>query len=256
MPKEAPLTIEKFYNDEEKKFLIVSRKEIELILHEVAQNKSRAILYFDHGKQFIQTTILGADFEGLWLDAGPDDTLPKPLLNSRDLVLVSLHQQAKIQLENNHIRLATHAGRPAFHMPLPEKLVRLQRRDYFRLAIPEDATPLKCVIPMEGDETATSGEVTIMDISVGGVALVCEENTVRLQEGQTYPDCRIELPGIGILKVTIQVRNMFELADKQGVATRHAGCEFMNLNGQMSMLLQRYIAQMQRHLTAAANRKS
>lgn len=256
MPKEAPLTIEKFYNNEEEKFLIASRKEIQLILHEVVQNKSRAILYFDHGKQFVQTMILGVDLEGIWLDAGPDDALSKPLLNSRDLVLVSLHQQAKIQLENNHVRLATYAGKPAFHMPLPEKLLRLQRRDYFRLAIPADAAPLKCVVPVEGHETATAGEVTIMDISVGGVALVCEEHTVRLQEGQTYPDCRIELPGIGILKVTIQVRNMFELADKQGVATRHAGCEFMNLNGQMSMLLQRYIAQMQRHLTATASQKT
>ncbi|HEY6095833.1 MAG TPA: flagellar brake protein [Gallionellaceae bacterium] len=255
MPKEAPLTIEKFYGDEEQKFLIASGTEIRRILHEAAQEKSRAILYFDRGKQFIQTRIVGVDAEGVWLDAGPDESFNRPLLNSRDLVLVSLHQQAKIQFEGGHIRLATHADKPAFHMPVPGKLLRLQRRDYFRLAIPPDAAPLKCVVPVQGHETAAAGEVTIMDISVGGVALVCEEHTVHLEEGQIYPDCRIELPGIGILKVTIQVRNVFELADKQGLATRHAGCEFMNLNGQMSMLLQRYIAQMQHNVTATAQQK-
>lgn len=250
MSREVALTIEKFYNDEEEKFLIYSRKEIQLILHAVAQKKNRTILYFDHGKQFIQTMLLAVDHEGMWLDVGPDGVINKHILNSHDLVLVSMHQQAKIQLDGNHIYLVSYAGNPAFYMTLPDKLLRLQRRDYFRLPIPPDAA-LKCVIPPGSDDAAKHAEVTIMDISVGGVALVCKENTIRLEEGKTYPDCRIDLPGIGTLKVTIHVRNMFDTTNKHGVVTKHAGCEFMNLNGQMSMLLQRYIAQMQRKLIAA-----
>ncbi|HEU0186948.1 MAG TPA: flagellar brake protein [Gallionellaceae bacterium] len=251
MSREVALTIEKFYNEEEEKFLIYSRKEIQLILHAVARKKNRAILYFDHGKQFIQTMLLAVDHEGIWLDVGPDDVINKYILNSHDMVLVSMHHHAKIQFEGSHIYLVSYAGNPAFYMTLPEKLLRLQRRDYFRLPIPSD-TALKCVVPPGPDDEATSSDVTIMDISVGGIALVCKENTTRLEEGKTYPDCRIDLPGIGTLKVTIQVRNMFEVTNKHGVVTKHAGCEFMNLNGQMSMLLQRYIAQMQRQLVASA----
>lgn len=162
-----------------------------------------------------------------------------------------MHQNAKIQMEGSHIYEVSYAGTPAFYMTLPEKMLRLQRRDYFRLPIPPEVA-LKCVIPVDATSAALATDVTIMDISVGGVALVCKENSVRLEEGETYPDCRIDLPGIGTLKVTIQVRNTFEITNRHGVVTKHAGCEFMNLNGQMSMLLQRYIAQMQRQLIASA----
>jgi c-di-GMP-binding flagellar brake protein YcgR len=250
MSKEIPLTIEKFYNDEEDKFLIYSKKEIQLILHAIAQKKSRAILYFDGGKQFIPTLLLGVDHEGMWLDVGPSETDNNQILQSSEITLVSMHQHAKVQLVSPRIFMASYAGHSAFYMPHPEKMLRLQRRDYFRLPISPDS-PLKCVVPVSTEHSAKPDEVTIMDISVGGIALVCKESNIKLEEGQTYPDCRIVLPGIGTLVVSIQVRNLFDVTTKNGVVIKHAGCEFIQLNGQMSMLLQRYIAQMQRQLVSS-----
>jgi c-di-GMP-binding flagellar brake protein YcgR len=250
MSKEIALTIEKFYNDdEEEKFLIHSKKEIQLTLHAIAQKKSRAVLYFDHGKQFIMTVILAVDHEGMWLDVGPSAADNEQILRSDEFVLVSMHHHAKVQLAGSRIYQVNYAGKPSFYMQLPERMLRLQRRDYFRLPIPPSAA-LKCVIPATPDLSDQSHEVTIMDISVGGVALVCKEQGIRLETGQTYPDCRINLPGIGTLVATVEVRNLFEVSAKNGVVTKHAGCEFVRLSGQMSMLLQRYIAQMQRQLAA------
>lgn len=250
MSKEVPLTVEKFYNDdEEEKFLIYSKKEIQLMLHAIAQKKTRAMLYFNHGKQFIITRLLAVDHEGMWLDVGPSDEDNEQILRSNELILVSMHNHAKVQLSSPQIFMASYAGEPAFYMQLPERMLRLQRRDYFRLPIPATAA-LKCVIPVASEKIDKPHEVTIMDISVGGVALVCKEHGIALEEGETYPDCRINLPGIGTLLATVQVKNLFEVTAKNGVVTKHAGCEFIQLNGQMSMLLQRYIAQMQRQLVA------
>ena len=253
MSQEIPLTIEKFYNDEEDKFLIYSKKEIQLILQAIAQKKSRAILYFDGGKQFIPTLLLDADPEGMWLDVGPSEEGNTQILSSNDITLVSMYHHAKVQLASAQIFLASYAGHPAFYMRLPEKMLRLQRREYFRLPISGDA-PLKCIVPVDpalSEKSSKPDEVTIMDISVGGIALICKEHNIKLEAGQSYPDCRINLPGIGTLVVTIQVKNLFDVTAKNGVITKHAGCEFMQLNGQMSMLLQRYIAQMQRQLVAS-----
>lgn len=250
MSKEIPLTIEKFYNDEEEKFLIYSKKEIQLTLHAIAQKKSRAVLYFNNGKQFIVTVLLAVDHEGMWLDVGPSQPDNEQILRSNDIILVSMHNHAKVQLNSQQVFMASYAGNPAFYIQLPERMLRLQRRDYFRLPIPPSAA-LKCLIPPAPTEAVKPHEVTIMDISVGGVALVCKENSIALEAGQTYPDCRISLPGIGTLIATIQVKNLFEVTAKNGVITKHAGCEFVRLNGQMSMLLQRYIAQMQRQLAGA-----
>ncbi len=253
MSKEIPLTIEKFYNDEEDKFLLFSKKEIQLTLHAIAQKKSRAILYFDGGKQFIMTTLLDVDHDGMWLDVGPNESDNSQILRSAEITLVSMYHHAKVQLASPQIFLATYAGQAAFYLPLPEKMLRLQRREYFRLPISPDA-PLKCIVPLDAAKPvkpAKPDEVTIMDISVGGIALICKEHNITLEEGRTYPDCRIDLPGIGTLVVTIQVKNLYNMTAKNGVISKHAGCEFIQLNGQMSMLLQRYIAQMQRQLVAS-----
>ena len=67
--------------------------------------------------------------------------------------------------------------------------------------------------------------------------------------GETYTDCRIELPGLGTLVATVQVKNLFDVTSPSGNVIKHAGCEFMQLDGKMSMLLQRYVAVMQGKLS-------
>ena len=144
--------------------------------------------------------------------------------------------------------MAVYASQPAFYFPLPRHIFRFQRRDYFRLPLPSDA-PLKCVIPAASANASQVCDLVIMDISVGGIALKCKENSVNLVEGEIYHDCTIELPDIGTLNAIIQVKNLFEVTSPAGIVTKHAGCEFINLDGKMSMLLQRYVAVMQSKLS-------
>jgi hypothetical protein len=47
------------------------------------------------------------------------------------------------------------------------------------------------------------------------------------------------------VEATIEVKNTFELTDRNGHIKRRAGCVFLRPNGQTTMLLQRYVAQMQ-----------
>jgi c-di-GMP-binding flagellar brake protein YcgR len=89
-----------------------------------------------------------------------------------------------------------------------------------------------------------------MDISVGGMALVCEQSGVELHPGMVYEHCQIELPGIGSLEATIEVKNTFEITDRNGKVKRRAGCVFVKPDGLTTMLLQRYVAQMQQQLAS------
>jgi hypothetical protein len=88
-----------------------------------------------------------------------------------------------------------------------------------------------------------------MNISEGGIALICKENNIKLEEGAIYPNCRIELPEIGTLLTAIQVKSLFEVTLPNGIITKHAGCEFVRLEARMSMLLQRYVGVMQSKLS-------
>ena len=248
MSKEILLTIEKFYDGEESKFLIRSPKEIQLTLNAIVQKKSFTILYFDNEQRFLKTLLLAATESGIWLDVGPSEEDNIHILHSNSITFVTMHQGAKVQFVCRHPLMATYASLPAFFFPLPDHILRLQRRDYFRLSISPDA-PLKCIIPPVQLKSDKPDVITILDISVGGIALICKEHNVKLESGEIYPDCQIELPGIGILLASIQVKNLFDVTSHNGEVSKHAGCEFVQLDGKMCMLLQRYVGIMQSKLS-------
>jgi len=248
MSIEASLTIEKLRDGEESKFLIKSPKEIQLTLHALAQKKTVTVVYFENGERFFKTVLLAANDKGIWLDVGPNEADNNLLVNSDNITFVTTHHGAKVQFVCHQVQVAIYAAHPAFYFPLPRQMLRLQRRDYYRLNTSSDA-PLKCIIPPATVKSPRRHEITIMDISVGGIALVCKESSVNLTAGEVYPDCSIELPGIGTLIATIHVRNLFDVTSSDGAVTKHAGCEFVQMDGKMSMLLQRYIGIMQSKLS-------
>ena len=248
MSKQPILTVEKFHDGEESKFQIRSPKEIQLTLNAIVQKKSFTIVYFDNEQRFLKTLLLAATEDGIWLDVGPSEEDNVHILHSNSITFVTMHQGAKVQFVCRHPQMATYASLPAFFFPLPDHILRLQRRDYFRLSISPDA-PLKCIIPPIPLKSEKPDEITILDISVGGIALICREHNVKLEAGKIYPDCRIELPGIGTLLASIQVRNLFDTSLPNGGVAKHAGCEFVQLDGKMSMLLQRYVGIMQSKLS-------
>lgn len=248
MPKEILLTVAKFHDGEENKLLIRSAKEIQLTLHAITQKKPVTALYFDNEQRFFKSILLAVTEQGMWLDVGPSEDDNSLILNSGNITFVTIHQNAKVQFTCHQPLMATYASHPAFYFPLPEHILRIQRREYFRLGTLADE-PLKCIIPPAPEKSAQPHEITILNISMGGIALICKENGVKLETGEIYPDCQIELPGIGTLLATIQVKNLFDVTSPSGAVTRHAGCEFVRMDGKMSMLLQRYMGIMQGKLS-------
>jgi len=245
MEKDVPLKIEKLSSSEEEEFRIVSPKEIEFVLRNVAEHGSRVALYYGDANYFILTTVLGVDDTGLWLEQSPDSTGNRRIIESDDLVCVSSHLNVKIQFAADQASAAEHQGYPAFYLPLPDSMYRVQRRDSFRLT-PPPAEPLRCIIPTSEPREKRQQEITIMDISAGGVKITCAENDLELEEGKTYENCQIKLPGVGTISVTITVRSIVSLTTKSKQVLKRAGCQFHKLDGATNILLQRYVNNVQR----------
>ena len=223
------------------------------MLQDIAENGTRVALYYDEEHNFILTTLYGANEEGMWLDVGPSSQENKRILLSNKITVVSLHQHVKIQFESYHIKLALLEGDETFYLELPDYLLRIQRRDNFRLAIPV-STPVKCIIPVKPfnpdkpEEPEVIREVPVMDISGGGVSLLCAVHETELLPKAVFQDCRISLPGTGIIRVNIEVRNNIKFTSRNNMESTRAGCQFVRLNNQMSLLLQNYIAHLQSEL--------
>jgi c-di-GMP-binding flagellar brake protein YcgR len=247
--KEIPLKIELFSKDEENEYLISNSKEIASILQTIAQRKSRVALYYNEGISMVLTMILAADENGVWIDAASNPQDNRLIERSKRIIFVTSHNQAKVQFVATDVMLGTYEDAPAFSLGLPQKLLRLQRRDYYRLVTAETGA-LKCIIRPVPDQTHIQEEVTVMDISIGGVALVCEQSGVELQPGMIYEHCQIVLPDVGTVDATIEVKNAFEITDRSGKVKRRAGCVFVKPDGKTSMLLQRYVAHMQQRFAS------
>jgi c-di-GMP-binding flagellar brake protein YcgR len=247
--KEIPLKIELFSKDEENEYLISNPKEIVSILQTIVQRKSRVALYYNEGISMVLTMVLAADENGVWIDAASNPQDNRLIERSKRIIFVTSHNQAKVQFVATDVMLGTYEDDPAFSLGLPQKLLRLQRRDYYRLVTAETGA-LKCIIRPVPDQAHIQEEVTVMDISIGGVALVCEQSGVELEPGMVYEHCQIVLPDVGTVEATIEVKNAFEITDRSGKIKRRAGCVFVKMDGKTTMLLQRYVAQVQQQIAS------
>lgn len=250
MKKDIPLTIERISTKDEQECRITSAGLIASILHDVAEVGTNTALYFNLQRDFIITTILDVDKDGLWVEQGGSPADNRRIAGSDRITLVCSHNNVKVQFTATKASSVTYDGRPAFFLPLPSSIYRLQRREYYRLSLPS-SEKLRCVIT-RGNGLGPASEafrykVPVMDISGGGIGLSGTEGGINLIPGERHQGCLIELPEFGPIRVDLTVMNMITLATTRAEKSiKRAGCKFNNLDSHSAAILQRYITDRQR----------
>ena len=82
---------------EEDEHGIISVKEIVSILKHIAENATQVALYYADGNYFVLSTLLGVNDKGLWLEQSTNERDNKRILESDELILVSIHLDVKVQ---------------------------------------------------------------------------------------------------------------------------------------------------------------
>jgi len=242
---EAPEVLEPTQLSEEEKdenFRVHSAVDILFILRGIMQANSLITLYLGHGNTFTLTSILaiGADKKEMIIDYGTNEKISQQVLQSKNLLFVTTQNKVKIEFICNQIRKTEFEGRNAFVVNIPESLLRIQRRDNFRISTPI-TKPLKCIIPVTVENKPTKIEVTLLDISCGGIGVIDQHAVINLEPGTVYTNCIITLPEIGIVNTTIKVRNTYAMTLRNGDTCQRAGCKFMDLPAKTEALIHRYI---------------
>jgi flagellar brake protein len=225
-----------------------SRVEIAFILRAIMKSGALVTAYFGRAKDFVVTAILevDADRQRVILDSGSNPQLNEKLLRGQQLTVASTQDGVKVEFEVQRIEAASFEGRLAFDIPFPESLIKLQRREYYRLLAPL-LQPLKCQIPAADGSLV---DTTVGDISLGGVSLMGEHPGLELEAGQVFEGCRIVLPDVGSVTAALLVRNSFPLTLKNGAVTRRTGCAFVELSANQEAMIQRYIIRLERERRA------
>ncbi len=239
-----PLTIEPYAYGEMQPFEVRSSREIYFILLDLKKQTTRVALYYEDSEAFIITSVIEVNDRGVWLDASSNHTDNMRLVDSSAFVFVSSHYQAKIQFDLQDMNLTTIGGLEAFHFPFPETILRIQRRDSFRLMLPLGT--LKCVVTIE-ESPPRRRELLVKDISQGGVAIFCEERDPDIQPGRVFSHCHILLPEGKDMYFEMEVRYISMRTGESLAEKPAAGCMFTDIEVGAGIALQRFITQQQKN---------
>jgi len=224
-------------------FRIHDRREIVGILRDIIERRSLVTLNF--GADFIITSLLALNTETgeLFFDIAQDDAANSRIRSAGKLLFVTLVDNIKTQFEAERAENAVFEQRPALRTRMPASVLRLQRRNHFRVKAPR-AEPLVCAIPLPGGAVA---RFVIGDLSVSGIAVLAGPDFDIFQPGAIFDNCRIELPEHGEITTSIEIRNLVPAGGNGADAARFRfGCRFLNLAGTVESLLQRYINHLER----------
>ncbi len=230
-----------------------SKKEVVAILLTVMRKHTLVSLYFAEGKEFILTSVLDVDtVTGTVLfEYGTDEGANQRAVQSSKVIFVTRDEGVKIQFVASKLEKAAFDGSRAFRIKLPDALLRVQRRQHYRLKTPI-VNPVKCVlrVPAELGYAKAELQLTLHDISVGGVSLVGYPLDLKLIPGMVFTDCRLDVPAVGSIWATLMVSNVFDVTLKNGSRVKRVGCRFIDLPNGDQTKIQRYITSVERERNA------
>lgn len=232
------------YEDNIESFTIIHRREIVFYLHQLINDGERVSVLFEDGRETLLTMLLDVNEEDntLIFDWGGSENTNRRLLKSPRAFFVANPLGVRNQFAVSDIWETSYKGRPAFATRIPERFVRLQRREFFRLTLPiTQRRPCR----FSAGEPEHKWEMSAVDIGLGGLALELPVPSLPFEIGQVIPGASLDLGKFGKLEVTLEVRYV-------GVVSRGAkqvarlGCKFVKLTHPQENELQRFVTLVQR----------
>ncbi len=230
---------------------VESKREILSILKGFRDKSQLISMMINGGSEAFITSVLDIDDKNntLIVDSTPSSEANQRIIAASTVFFDGLLDRISIQFSSSNVKVISFEGKPALQMPLPSSVIRLQRRENYRINTPV-STPIKCVIPVEVDAGVQKHKFSLVDISCGGIAILDDGRLIDIAIGTSYPECQMDIPGIGVIEMELQIRNSQELTLLNGKTTRRIGCAFLNLSSKTLAAVQRYIMKLERERNA------
>jgi c-di-GMP-binding flagellar brake protein YcgR len=234
-------------------FFLKSRREIVFYLQLLAKQRSIVTTYLDGGQHFFLSSVVAVDEsqDMVCLDPSSETNNNHLAQAASQITLVTNLDRIKIQTRLHALKTGDSQGQEVLCARLPESIFRLQRREFFRLETPI-ANPVFCKLARYDSYGAgRSFDLILSDISGGGLCLSGPTNMAEnFPRDALFQDCRLEIPGEGVIQVNLRVRKAIEISDRDGEHSLRIGCEFVNLSDTRLAFIERYIARIERERKA------
>jgi c-di-GMP-binding flagellar brake protein YcgR len=228
-----------------------SRREIIALLRQISDKNQLLRMLVQGEADVCVTSILHVDAErgSMILDRSINREQNQRIVAARQVSCETTLDKIRILFDTGGLRETTFEQRPALEGALPATLIRLQRREYYRMATPV-GNPVRVTIPLPAALGGGTASFPLADISCGGIAIL--DNKLQLDDtiGQTFPGCTIDLPELGLVTTSLQVRNALDMTLLNNKTNRRLGCEFVAISRGNLATVQRYITRLERERNA------
>lgn len=239
---------------EDESFIVRNNKAVLQILNGLKADATSLKISFREGKEDYITTIVDVDVENnaVMFDMSIDDAFNKRLLAS-DKIGILKETGIGIKWESDQHRLITLLDGNALSVEIPNEIVRLQRRELFRLPAPM-IKPVVCLLSVPNILTPSKNDIIeyeLADVSLGGVGLIVKKSLhPGIAVGDTFEKCRINFPGAGETSLTLKVRNIIPIKSKSIKQQYRIGLEFIKPSRGNESIIHKYTFDLERAMLA------
>jgi len=228
----------------EERFHIPSRTAIQFMLAGFAREHESFSVQFGSGQEVFLTTLLAVqpDSERLIVDCSGSPDANRHFLASDHNTFVGYPGGIQVHFVTGAVSEVMFEGAKAFAVQLPKVLVRLQRREHFRIETPR-INPVFFVARLPD---GSSLKWPAHDLSVAGIGLNAPEIPAGLVVGLQLERCSLLLPEVPQpVLVSATVCNILELETRGGHRQLRVGLQFASLPASDENRIQRYIARIE-----------
>ena len=231
-----------YTDDEIERCTLRGYREIVFLLRGLIRQSERISVSFDGGRQSFLTVLIAISADGsqFYFDIGGSEEINLAFLRAEHCSFSGTVDNIRLQFSASQAREALLHGERVFALPVPKSLLRLQRRNVFRIQLPS-SKPYICRIRRG---SAQEKALPLHDISIGGVGILSSEK-LAFEPLEILENTWIDLRDSGALAMTLEVRYIRGIESRNGKPLWHMGCQFLKLSALNETLIQRFMARLE-----------
>ena len=218
---------------------LTNLNEIVFHIKSLIKRRDKISVIFQEGRLSFLTILLDVSPQegSFYFDIGGSKDINQSFLRVDTCTFATSIDGIRIQFSVKGCRQAAWKGETVFAALLPTAMLRLQRRETFRVSLPS-LNPYNCRIRRG---TPREELLPIHDISVGGISIL-SSTPLEYEQTETLENCWVDLHENGMIQCGLEVRYVITLESRSGKPLWRMGCKFVDLRAADEMQIQRFMA--------------
>lgn len=222
--------------------LLWSRHQIvQLFRRFICEDRPVSAQYGDENRVMVTRALrLNSSFGRIYFEYGDHKAGNSEMLRSQQVQFSVEDGPGKSQFISPRIRDVLLDGTPVFHVPIPERVIQVDRRTHERIEIPQVSAPVVTLNLPDGRKA----EGRLADMSAGGIGVIGLAEDLNVSTGTVIRNCLIQLGGSEQVSVDVEIRYTRGFMDAHGKSVRRVGFKLVSRPKEFSELLNSFTVEL------------